>query len=99
MTPKPMNKLAGRKCAAALDTPLAQHSANPHMISACRYFLTPKPQLLQERKETAISCQAEIKTLKETQASIQKAIAAVENEFRELIEQSPALQQVLSRPS
>lgn len=59
----------------------------------------PKPQLLQDRKETAINCQAEIKTLKETQANVQKAITAVENEFRELIEQSPALQQALSRPS
>ena len=57
----------------------------------------PKPQLLQDRKDTAASCQAEIKALKETQATVQKAIEAVESEFRELIEQSPALQKVLTR--
>lgn len=70
------------------------------MVSAGRrYFLMPKPQLLQDRKDTATSCQAEIKSLKETQATVQKAIEAIESEFRELIEQSPALQKALTRAS
>ena len=69
------------------------------LISYCRYFLTPKPQLLQDRKDVATSCQADIKALKDTQATVQKAIDAVESEFRELIEQSPALQTALSRPA
>ncbi len=65
----------------------------------CRYFLTPKPQLVQDRKDSATSCQAEIKNLKETQSSIQRSLDAVENEFRELLQHSPALQQAVSRSS
>lgn len=63
------------------------------------YFLKPKSQVLQDRKDTAISCQAEIKTLKETQSAVQRALAAVENEFRELLQHSPALQKAVSRPA
>ena len=53
----------------------------------------PKLQLLQDRKDTAVSRQADIKALKETQTSVQKALEAVENEFKELLQHSPALQQ------
>ena len=65
----------------------------------CRYFLKPKSQVLQDRKDTATSCQAEIKTLKETQSAVQRALAAVENEFRELLQHSPALQKAVTRPA
>lgn len=57
----------------------------------------PKAQLVQDRKDTAANCQVEIKTLKETQAACQRAIEAVENEFKELLQHSPALQQAVSR--
>lgn len=61
------------------------------------YFWMPKLQLLQDRKDTAVSRQADIKALKETQTSVQSAIEAVENEFKELLQHSPALQQAVSR--
>lgn len=57
----------------------------------------PKLQLLQDRKDTAVSRQADIKALKETQTSVSKAIEAVENEFKELLQHSPALQHAVSR--
>ena len=68
-----------------------------YMFGVYRYFLTPKPQLVQDRKDSAISCQADIKALKDTQASVLRALEAVENEFRELLQHSPALQKAVSR--
>lgn len=57
----------------------------------------PKKQLVQDRKDTAASCQADIKSLKETEAAVLKAIQAVDNDFRELLQHSPALQKAVTQ--
>ena len=70
---------------------------NKQALLCHRYFLLPKKLLLQDRKDSATSCQADIKTLKVTQAAVQRTLDTVENEFRELLQHSPALQQAVSR--
>lgn len=57
----------------------------------------PKKQLVQDRKDTAASCQADTKSLKETEAAVLKAIQAVDNDFRELLQHSPALQKAVTQ--
>lgn len=57
----------------------------------------PKKQLVQDRKDTAASCQADIKALKDTEAAVQTSLQAVDNDFRELLQHSPALRQAVSQ--
>lgn len=63
----------------------------------CRYIFVPKAALEHEQQDKINVTSAEITRLKETREKLEASVKAAETEFRELVQQSPALLQSLIR--
>ncbi len=59
--------------------------------------MVPKAALEHEQQDKINITSAEVTRLKETRDKLDKAVQATEAEFRELVQQSPALMQSLMR--
>jgi hypothetical protein len=61
------------------------------MNFSARYFLTPRLQLLSGLEEQAKASSMEVTKSKETQEGLVRAMKGVEDEVKELLQNSPAL--------
>ena len=69
-------------------------------MHACRYFLAPRAEIVDNLNEKQVSYSNELDRLTKSKAALEKGLKGVEGELRELLQSSPALaQQLMSRSS
>jgi hypothetical protein len=81
----------------SLPFPMYERRLTKGSEGGSRYILVPKAALEHEQQDKISMSSAEITRLKETRDKLERAYLAAENEFRELVEQSPALMQAIMR--
>ena len=77
--------------------PLSRIPAFIRAHHACRHFLAPKAQIIDDLVERQHAYSSQIDNLKASKAALEKALKGVEGELRELLQQSPALARQISQ--